>query len=158
MTTGLDFVKDALSIRGENSSIMPADSTFIIKGFGRLQQMLSMWEGRGIIIPLTFPTVPGDDLLEPIDTTGPIIDVLATYLTGVQTAITSDQRIQAVESYRSLGNAYMNEGVIPNQLFLNTTPIGAGNYHGPYENEFYPDPDAVLDNNQGVVNAPLENC
>ena len=156
MTAAILIVKGALAVRGESSSILPADSSFIVQGFQRLLQRLAILESNGVVIPFTVPTKVTDDMLEPLDTTGPFIDILVPYLTGIQKKVTRDQNIVANMSLEFLTGKYLNAGVIPIKSFPNTTPRGAGNENGqPYINPFFPDPEGVLDNNQGVVNAPL---
>lgn len=155
MTAAQDIIKSALKVRGEFSVVMDTDSSMFVDGFSRLLQMLAVYESDGLVIPLTIPAVITDDLEEPGDTTGPFIDNLAIYLTGIQTDLTRDQKVTAKNSLEFLERKYLNAGRIPEQLFASGTPVGAGNTRDPYINEFSPNPDAVLDNNQGVVNAPL---
>lgn len=155
MTAAQDIIKSALKVRGEFSVVVDTDPSMISDGFSRLLQMLAVYESDGLVIPLTIPVLITDDLEEPGDATGPFIDNLAVYLTGIQTDLTRDQKVTAKNSLEFLERKYLNAGVIPEQLFASGTPKGAGNTRDPYTNEFFPDPDAVLDNNQGVVNAPL---
>lgn len=158
MTTASEIVEGALMVRGEFSSILNADSSFLVVGFKRLLQRLATLESEGVIIPFTIPDTITDDLLEPDGVAGPLTDILSVYLTGIQTAITPDQKQVAKESLRFLEGKYLNSNVIPEQRFPTTTPRGAGNTRFPYTNEFYPDPDAVLDTNTGVLNVPLGDC
>jgi len=155
VTTALEIVKGALMVRGEFSSVLDTDSSFIVVGFQRLLQRLDTLESAGVIIPYTVPNAVADDLLEDKGVAGPLIDILAVYLTGIQTAITRDQKIVAKDSLVFLEGRYLNSNKIPEQRFPSTTPRGAGNTRYPYSREFFPDPDAVLDTNTGVLNVPL---
>ena len=87
---------------------------------------------------------------------GPLIDILAIYLTGIQSVITDDQKRTAKDSQEFLERRYLNANEIPVQLYPGTTPLGSGNTRTVNGREFFPDPDAVLEDANSVINFPVE--
>ncbi len=151
MSIAKQIIQGALRFRGSDSSAAPADTTLYADAFPYLLGLIARLETEGITTGLTVPVTIDDELAENVDVTLPLISNLAVSLLFIRKPIDADQYSAANIDKINLSATYGNAGVIPQQLFPTTTPKGEGNFTSPWRPEFFSNPDAVLNNQNGVI-------
>ncbi len=138
MTTANVIVEQAMYLNGSTSPIKPAHPLVINQVFGVLVKILNEYASKNIdITGLVIPTLIGDDLEEPDDSTEMLIYNLAVRSAPyLQKQVSMDVKGLAKAKWQDVYNLY---GPDPQELRKNSLPVGSGNKTYIQSPVFYPE-------------------
>lgn len=146
MSTGTEIVTDALKEIGVVSAVSPANNESLQDGLKKLKSMMERWLSEGIVIAFSPLNVIGNDLNEPLDCRSGIVSNLAIecaplFNNGDQ-IVSPQLRSNARRDLATIKSLYrVNE--VPAKVLSSTTPVGAGNSQGFYNQTFWAKGDTI---------------
>jgi hypothetical protein len=141
MTTAADIVSQALVSLGVENELSASDEFLEAQAFKALIRMINRWTSVGIILGITIPTVPADELGNPDDTEDALATSLAIAVQKIvkrpaSAALRKDQKTY----YRQMKAVYVPT---PVQDYPSSLPLGQGVNTGPRSRQFFPNPEAT---------------
>lgn len=148
MATAQDIMTKAMYVMGEGSAMKPIDPSAYQVLFSVLIGMLTRWENLNTALGITIPATYTDELGNPVDTDSAIYYTLS--LEGAplfQKTLSMEARAIQQSLYNAMLTTY-NPSPLPQ--YPSTLPVGQGNRRSGWDMAYYPPPNGVVVDGNGV--------